>query len=121
VSLNESLNRALWTKLRVLLYNFEGNEEPIVGDEGSLSQNPASNFPLTPDTFLKSEVVECADFRRMGMTRQGHVVFYTTSIEILADEKSLKTGMLLLCDFKTNGDIDKRLRLPPWDLQHPWN
>lgn len=57
----------------------------------------------------------------MGMTRQGLVVFYTTSIEILADEKSFKSGRLLLRDFKTDGGVGRRLRMPPWDLQHAWN
>lgn len=53
------------------------------------------------------------------MTVHGTVVFkgYTS---ILADQRALETGMLLVTEFKTNGQLGMRMRVNVMNLPHIW-
>lgn len=123
-----SRDRAVWTKLRILLYRLNGEEGPLI-DDGQASvcvPNPetgsAGRRGLHPDCeFLMWNYVETADFNRVFMTSAGTVVFYgTDGPRVLVDREALDTGRVLLCDFENNGQLEASCRLRPCILYEFW-
>ncbi|ETS74713.1 hypothetical protein PFICI_13197 [Pestalotiopsis fici W106-1] len=96
----DSRNRALWVKLCILLYRLDMDEyEHSFGPERVvvIYSNPADNAPVTPETFMAHCFVEAADFEGL----------------FFADQESLDTGRLLLCDFEANGQVKASSRIWP--------
>lgn len=118
-------DRAVWTKLRILLYRLDGDEGALI-DDGRASvctPNPESaGRGLDPDReFLKWNYVENADFHRMCMTSTGTVVFYgTDGPRVLVDREALDTGRVLLCEFENNGQLEASCRVRPCILYEFW-
>lgn len=73
-----SRNRALWTKISILLYRLdeEGGRCHNFGDDPVVMYpNPAGQGPIMPENFYAHCFIESADFSHMAMTSQGTVVF----------------------------------------------
>jgi hypothetical protein len=103
-------NRALWTKLRIMLYCLDGDSGCLFGeDDGDVTvpePNPAGPNPLTPGNFLKWCYVENADFDHVAMTAEGTVVCHNWQSTLLfADQEALDTGLMLLCHVENNGQV----------------
>lgn len=123
----EARDRAVFTKLRIMLYRLDGEEGPLI-DDGHVSvcvPNPESDNAgcgLNPDReFLMWHYVENADFHFISMTSAGTVVFYSTGgPRVLVDRQALDTGRVLLCDFETNGQLEGSCRIRPYILYDFW-
>ncbi|CZR58837.1 uncharacterized protein PAC_08729 [Phialocephala subalpina] len=114
--LNTPRNLALWTKLRILSYDFYYSNEGIT-TPGVLVASPYSEPPiLEPKDFMKAFALENADFMNMAMTKNGTVVFRFAK-RFLADQHSLETGMLLCLDFDSNGNVGMRMRFGVLELE----
>lgn len=103
-------NRALWTKLRIMLYCLDGDGGTLFGEEDSKigfpAPNPADSRPLTPQDFLKWCYLESADFDHMAMTNTGTVVCHDWQhIVLFADQEALETGLMILCHIENNGQV----------------
>lgn len=124
-----SRSRAVWTKFRILLYQLEGEDGPLINDgEATICiPNPASGPGgcVNPNQeFLMWSCVENADFHRMYMTSKGTVIspwIDNSGPFILVDQESLDTGLLLLCEFHNNGELGVHHRIRHWILYRIWN
>ncbi|KAH8203221.1 hypothetical protein TruAng_002626 [Truncatella angustata] len=111
-------NRALWTKLRVMLYCLDGDNGALFGEEdGEVAvpePNPTGPNPLTPQEFLKWCYVESADLAHIAMISDGTVICHNWQSTVLfADQQSLETGLMLLCDIENNGQVMCKGRVWP--------
>ncbi|OBT62700.1 hypothetical protein VE03_07108 [Pseudogymnoascus sp. 23342-1-I1] len=112
-------NWALWTKIRILLYNHDGEEHGALWGGGEsytaiCRPNPAGPNPVTVDGYNTWTYVEPALFEHMSMTSTGTVVFhYGDQSVFFADQETLDTGRLLLCAFDNNGSLEKSGRIWP--------
>ncbi|KAI4600313.1 hypothetical protein KJ359_000667 [Pestalotiopsis sp. 9143b] len=111
-------NRALWTKMCILLYKLDTEVyEHSFGSEAVVVMQPTpfhAGTPLAPETFYRHCFVETADFDAMAMTLDGFVVFHSADRAVLfADQESLDTGRLLLCDIEGNGQLRASSRMWP--------
>jgi len=111
-------NWALWTKIRLLLHHFDGQEGTLFGQDDAgtaiVRLNPAGPNPVAVDGFNAWSFVEPAVFEHMAMTSRGTVVFHQWDAGVLlADQEALDTGRLLLCDFGNNGRIRASARVWP--------
>jgi hypothetical protein len=103
-------NRALWTKMRILLYNLEGENSTLYGgdhgDVALLEPSAAGPNPVALAGVLAWKYVESALFHNMAMTSRGTIVFnqYRASI-LFVDQEALNTGRLILCGIANNGHI----------------
>lgn len=118
--------RALWTKLRVLLYEFEAftPSQPIIfsDDIGFVDQEPYKSFcpDLSLETYMSWQSLQTARFDQMGMTVSGEVIFFRTGTTFILDDFTLETGMILMCDFEHSGAPRCRVRINALDIGHPW-
>lgn len=111
-------SRALWTKLRIMLYSLDGDSStPFSPDDSKVGvtvPNPAGPNPVTPEDFLRWCYVEDADFDAMAMTAQGTVICHCWRTPVLfADQEALETGFMLLCELHDNGQILEQARVWP--------
>ncbi|KAF3761918.1 hypothetical protein M406DRAFT_74842 [Cryphonectria parasitica EP155] len=122
-------NRAMWTKIRILLYHFDGEDGPVI-DDGKAAvciPNPAlgpGSSLTTMQAFLMWRYVENANFKRMAMTSTGTVVFPSYGGRgplLLADQQALDTGLLLLCECANNGLMEAHARVRPDEMYELWN
>lgn len=111
-------NRALWTKICILMYHLA--DEDKIHNFGTSSQvvtmnpNPADTGPVKPEDHCRHCFVEPADFSYMAMTSHGTVVFHAGDrATFFADQETLDTGRLLLCDLDSNGAIRVQSRVWP--------
>ncbi|KFY64244.1 hypothetical protein V496_03390 [Pseudogymnoascus sp. VKM F-4515 (FW-2607)] len=112
-------NWALWTKIRILLYNHDGEEHGTLWGSGDSTTcicrpNPAGPNPVTVDGYNAWYFIEPAIFEYMTMTSTGTVVFHRWKGSIfVADQETLDTGRLLLCAFQNKGSLEKSGRIWP--------
>ena len=112
-------NWALWTKIRILLYNHDGEEHGTLwGGSGDTTtticrHNPAGPNPVTIDGYNFWSYVEAAIFENMAMTSTGTVIFHCWYSAFFADQETLDTGLLVLCEFENNGSISSSGRICP--------
>ncbi len=112
-------NWALWTKIRILLYNHDGEEHGTLWGMGDrcttiCRPNPAGPNPVTVDGYNTWNFVEPAIFEYITMTSTGTVVFHSwKSSTFVADQETLDTGLLLLCQFENNGSLSSCGRIWP--------
>lgn len=117
-------NWALWTKIRILLYNHDGEEHGTLWGMGDITTcicrpNPAGPNTVTVDGFYTWDKVEAALFEQMTMTSTGTVVFHGGENGVFfADQETLDTGRLLLCAFYNNGSLEKSGRIWPVFTKH---
>lgn len=119
-------NWALWTKIRILLYNFTGDDHGTLwaGDDDIVicRPNPAGPNPVTVEGYNTWDIVEPAIFEYMAMTSTGTVVFHRwKSSTFIADQETLDTGRLLLCSFYNNGSLAKSGRVWPMFTKDMFN
>ncbi|KUI54752.1 hypothetical protein VP1G_02084 [Cytospora mali] len=124
-----SSDRAIWTKLRIMLYRLDGEDGPLI-DDGCVSvcmPNPASVVDQAGDGVSSGQgfaiwnYLENSDFNRMFMTSVGTVVFYgTDGPRVLVDREALNTGRVLLCEFENNGQLATSCRVRPCILYEFW-
>lgn len=105
-------NRALWTKMRIMMYNLDGDNGTIFQwqeDDEKVTYcvpNDAEPNLLTSSTFLKWCYIENANFDCMAMTRSGTVILHRRrSMVMLIDQEALNTGLILLCRLANNGQV----------------
>lgn len=84
-----------------------------------LPPNPGSG-PITPDNFKMARSVECPDLTDMGMTVDGTVVFQWGESDVLVDNHTLETGLLLISQSRDNGSVNFSARIQPKDLHPIW-
>lgn len=119
-------NRALWTKMRILLSRLDGTDSGSDFDDvWVVEPNPVSGLAsaVTPERFQAWLHVENADFVGMAMSRAGRVIFKDPRIPcVLVDQEALNTGMVLLCEFESNGRLapNAHARIRPWFLYEYW-
>ncbi|KFY11631.1 hypothetical protein V492_04355 [Pseudogymnoascus sp. VKM F-4246] len=113
-------NWALWTKIRILLYNHDGEEHGTLWGMGDscitiCAPNPAGPNPVTLEGggYNMWAYVEAAMFEYMAMTSSGSVVFHNWESGFFADQETLETGRLVLCAFGNNGGVKKSGRIWP--------
>jgi hypothetical protein len=111
-------NRALWTKIRILLYNLQdaGSTWHNFGTDKvvEMHPNPADRSPVTPENYHSYCFIETADFDHMAMTSQGTAFFYGFDRgSFFVDQEALDTGRLLFCDFRDNGEVMASTRTSP--------
>lgn len=111
-------NWALWTKIRILLYNHDGEEHGPLWGMGDTTTticrpNPAGPNPVTIEGYCAWFFVEPALFEDMAMTSTGTVVFHTCDSSFFVDQETLDTGLLLLCSFHNNGSLETSGRICP--------
>ncbi|KAF5873432.1 uncharacterized protein Bfra_004892 [Botrytis fragariae] len=110
-SLDTPRSHALWTKLRVLSHHWDRNctltydNEPIVVNNFSNSLQS-----LSPEQLMMWNQVEPANFKAVGMTLRGTVVFRDSTYYVLADQRALETGMILSTEFENYGAPGNRMR-----------
>ncbi|KUI71277.1 hypothetical protein VM1G_07409 [Cytospora mali] len=118
---------ALWTKIRVLLHHFEcpwdgnlfSNDDHCTA---LIQPNPAGPNPVTPEMWLVWKHAEPALFGGMAMTSKGTLVFEQTGGALLfADQDTLDTGRLLLCDIGSNGKLTASARVWPMFAERIYN
>jgi hypothetical protein len=108
----------LWTKLRILSYDFYYSNDGICA-VGVLEASPHSpTAGVEPKDFMKATSVENADFTSMYMTVHGTVVFWGKNQWVFADQRSLEDGMLLIVDIESNGEVVLKMRSYVLDLKH---
>ncbi|KAK9776745.1 hypothetical protein SCAR479_06483 [Seiridium cardinale] len=103
-------NKALWTKMRIMLYSLDGDDGFLFGKaDGETAvpePNPAGPNPLTPQNFLSWCYIERADFSHMAMTTSGTIVCHSwRRTHLFVDQEALETGLALLCHIENNGQI----------------
>lgn len=119
-------NRALWTKMRILLSRLDGTDSAFDFDDvWVVEPNPVRGLasPVTPERFQAWRHVENADFVGMAMSRAGRVIFKDPKSScVLVDQEALNTGMVLLCEFESNGRLEPNAhaRIRPWFLYEYW-
>ncbi|KAI4592391.1 hypothetical protein KJ359_011202 [Pestalotiopsis sp. 9143b] len=119
-------NRALWTKMRILLSRLDGTDSASDFDDvWVVEPNPVPGLasPVTPERFQAWRHVENADFVGMAMSRAGRVIFKDPKSScVLVDQEALNTGMVLLCEFESNGRLEPNAhaRIRPWFLYEYW-
>ncbi|RDW59263.1 hypothetical protein BP5796_12187 [Coleophoma crateriformis] len=114
-------NKALWTKLRILSYDFYYSNDGIC-PVGVLTASPSSAAAgVQPKDFMKTVYVENADFSVMSITVHGTVVFGSVTEWVFADQRSLEDGMLLIVNLGTNGDVVLKMRSYVLDLLQMYN
>jgi hypothetical protein len=112
-------NWALWAKIRILLYNHDGEEHGTLwGADDTTTRicrpNPAGPNPVTVDGYNSWHFIEAALFEQMTMTSAGTVLFhYGEHGVFFADQETLDSGRLLLCAFHNNGSLIKSGRIWP--------
>ncbi|QKX57733.1 uncharacterized protein TRUGW13939_04852 [Talaromyces rugulosus] len=104
-------NRALWTKLRILSYDFYWSNDGIC-EAGVLQASPhLATAGVEPNDFMKTAFVENASFSSMSMTVHGTVVFNCGCTQhVFADQRSLEDGMLLIVNTESNGEVVLKMR-----------
>jgi hypothetical protein len=117
-------NRALWTKLRIMLYNLDGDDGTVFqwqDDDEKIAYcvpNDADPNLLTSATFLKWCYIENANFDCMAMTRSGTVILHRRrSTVVLIDQEALDTGLILLCRLANNGQVLAEGRVWPLSMK----
>lgn len=122
-----SRHRAIWTKLRILSYALDGGDRTLFGanDEhgvGLLVPNAAGPNPVTTgEEYMRWRHLEAAVFDEMAMTSQGTVIFYHgVGSVLLADQRALDTGLMLLCQLENNGGVAAQARVWPFTLGRYW-
>ncbi|KAF7533982.1 hypothetical protein G7054_g6620 [Neopestalotiopsis clavispora] len=115
-----SRNRALWAKMRIMMYRLDGSGEGLsFEDICTIEPNGEGPIPVTPQDFYRWLWVEAALFDHMAMTSQGTVIFHNwDSDTFFANQDALDTGRLLLCHFENNGSVEEDLRVPPLYTYH---
>ncbi|OBT50273.1 hypothetical protein VE04_09454 [Pseudogymnoascus sp. 24MN13] len=118
-------NRALWTKIVLMLYHFDGPRGTLFGGDTSTAivrPNCAGPNAVTVEGFSTWSYVEPTVFENMAMTSIGTVVFhYWNSGVFLADQETLDTGSLLLCEFCNNGGLRASARVWPMFTEDLYN
>ncbi|KUI60295.1 hypothetical protein VP1G_07507 [Cytospora mali] len=120
-------NHAMWTKIRVLLHHFEGPwDGNLFSNDGHgtalIQPNPAGPDPVTPEMWLVWKHVEPPLFDCMAMTSRGTLVFEQTGGALLfADQDTLDTGRLLLCDIGSNAQLKASARVWPMFAEMIYN
>ncbi|KAF8855041.1 hypothetical protein BDZ45DRAFT_22222 [Acephala macrosclerotiorum] len=114
-------NRVLWAKLHILSHNLRHDNPEGIDRPGIISASPHSPLSLleTKD-FMRTTTLEPADFMNMAMTVHGTVVFRFHKT-ILADQQSLDAGLLLLTEFKSNGDVGMSMRFSVLEFEDVYN
>ncbi|OBT74859.1 hypothetical protein VF21_06788 [Pseudogymnoascus sp. 05NY08] len=114
-------NRALWTKLRILSYDFYDSNDGIC-EVGVLEASPHSaTAGVEPKDFMKAGFVENADFNWMYMTVHATVTFKGLNQWVFADQRSLEDGMLLIVNIESNGDVVLNMRPSVLELNYLYN
>ncbi|KAK9794212.1 putative HNH nuclease domain-containing protein [Seiridium cardinale] len=123
-------DRALWAKMRVLLYRLDGQDGTSFGDVGGggieeLPPRPPVDGIASQGTVVRPEDlyrwlwVEPARFDHMAMTRQGTVVFHQCETGMFfVDQEALETGRLRLCEIENNGQVVADARVWPVFAYH---
>lgn len=114
----DARNRALWTKLRIMLYHLDGEDGYLFdyadGEPSITEPNPVNPDPVTPDNFFRCCYLESADFDYMAMTSIGTVICHNYQDNILlADQEALDTGLMMLCRMENNGQVGCSGRIWP--------
>lgn len=109
--------------MKALLLQFVWDDSeplfPLNGPVSTLPPNPASG-PITSDNFKMARSVECPDLTDMGMTVDGTVVFQWGESDVLVDNHTLETGLLLMNQSRDNGSVNFSARIQPKDLHPIW-
>lgn len=116
-----SQNRALWAKIRIMMYRLDGSGEgPSIRNENkdggiyTIQPNAAGPSPVQPEDFYRWLWLDAALFDHMAMTRQGTVIFHRWGPDMFfADQEALDTGRLLLCHMENNGRVVAEARVSP--------
>lgn len=108
-------------KILLLQFVWDGTEPlfPLNGLVSMLPPNPASG-PITPDNFKMARSVECPDLPDMGLTVDGTLVFQWGESDVLVDNHTLETGLLLMNQSRYNGSVSFSARIQPKDLHPVW-
>lgn len=113
-----STNYALWVKTLLLLFDYD-NEQHIAEERFTLT--PRENDTITLDNFKRYHALETADFELLAFDSAGQVLFNSYGLPyVLADERSLHTGLVLVATFNLNGSPNLAYRVRPLDLFDPW-
>ncbi|KAK8036386.1 hypothetical protein PG991_001523 [Apiospora marii] len=124
-------HRAIWTKLRILCYALDGGDRTLFGGAGAgdehgvgvLVPNAAGPNPAatTGEEYLRWCHLEAAVLDEMAMTSKGTVIFYRdVPAVLLADERALDSGLMLLCQLENNGGVVTQARVWPFTLDRYW-
>ncbi|TVY31252.1 hypothetical protein LOCC1_G008899, partial [Lachnellula occidentalis] len=115
-------NRLLWSKLRILSYDFYYSNDGVCGvSVTEASPYTATSAGVEPKDFMKTTVLENADFSAMAMTVHGTVVYERITEWVFADQRALEDGMLLVVQLETNGDVVLKMRSWVLDLMEMYN
>lgn len=108
-----------------MLYHVDGPRGTLFGGDTSTAivrPNCAGPNPVTVEGFSTWSYVEPTVFENMAMTSIGTVVFhYWNSGVFLADQETLDTGSLLLCEFYNNGGLRASARVWPMFTEDLYN
>lgn len=114
-------NQALWTKLRIISYDFTITNSDIC-PVGVMQASPYSAaVGVEPKDFMKTAFVENANFDMMYMTVHGTVTFLGRNQWVFADQRSLEDGMLLISEIESNGDVALKMRPTIIELRDMYN
>lgn len=118
-------NRALWAKMRIMMYRLDGEDGTCFGDENKgagtyvIDPNAAGPSPVKPKDFYSWLWLDPARFDHMAMTSQGTVIFHHWEADMFfADQEALDTGRLLLCHIENNGRVVAEARVCPLFSYH---
>ncbi|KAF7533587.1 hypothetical protein G7054_g6941 [Neopestalotiopsis clavispora] len=119
----DARGRALWTKLRIMLYSLDGDSGSQFDEQDSTidiaAPNPASvtagsQAVVMPENFFQWCYIEDADLDHIAMTAAGTVICHRVSgLVLFADAEALETGFMLLCEFDNNGSVRDSARVWP--------
>lgn len=122
----DARSRALWTKLRIMLYSLDGDSGTLFDADdstiGTAIPNPASpEVSVAPQDFLKWCHVEDADFNAMAMTAEGAVICHRwRGSVLLVDREAMETGFVLMCELHSNGQIQDEARIWAPAIKHEY-
>ncbi|ETS77785.1 hypothetical protein PFICI_09847 [Pestalotiopsis fici W106-1] len=115
----DARGRALWTKVRIMLYALDGENGSQFDEQNStvgiVVPHPAvAAAAVTPADFLQWCYIEDADFDSIAMTVAGRVICHRwDNLMLFADREALETGFLLLCELDNNGQVRDQARVWP--------
>ncbi|PSR74967.1 hypothetical protein BD289DRAFT_487282 [Coniella lustricola] len=122
-------NPALGERARIVVPRGAGEADKLdkptsITTTSSSTSGQSQNNDKT-ESFLAWRFIESADFHRLAMTRSGTVIFppwFDRGPLLLADEKTLETGLLLLCELENNGQMgtEAATRMLPGELYSMW-
>ncbi|KAK6221951.1 hypothetical protein LQW54_001171 [Pestalotiopsis sp. IQ-011] len=122
----DARSRALWTKLRAMLYSLDGDSGTLFDADdstiGIATLNSASlEASVAPGDFLKWCHVEDADLNAMAMTIDGAVICHRWRGSVLfVDREALETGFVLLCELHSNGQVQDEARIWAPAIKHEY-